>query len=76
MIELQTHGLIDRQVVGIWDRHDSQCPSPVVGNHGHVGESLVAAVGILDGRPRAVGVAWLRDASKCHKYRKNSIDTI
>jgi len=36
----------------------------------------VAAVGILDGRPRAVGVAWLRDASKCHKYRKNSIDTI
>ena len=75
---MQTHGLIDQQVVGIWDRRDSHCPSPVVGNHGNVGESLpvVAAVGILDGHPWAVGVAWLRGASKCHKYRKKSIDTI
>jgi len=59
-----------------WDRPDSWCPSPVVGNHGHVGESLVAVVGILDGHPRAVGAAWPRDTSKCHNYIKTSIDTI
>jgi len=49
--------LIDQQVVRIWDQW---CPSPVVENHGHVGESLVVVVEIPDGHPWVVGAAWLR----------------
>ena len=41
---------------------------PSFKGHGHTGEGFATVVGIPDRHLEVVGVAWLRDAPKRHKY--------